>query len=181
MNQNSKIIHLPANSRGLIIDGPSFAAKPFECAGANYAALFAVCNRLFKHGVPFLCMLDRSTLNTHAKKDWAFLAHSFIAFFPWFYRNPAGTNIAIEIWRASLCQNAAILSARLPLIAGQPDPLNFKANGDFLVLPGYGVHVEVPHSIEAAAGELRHSLLSDETRRKKHIIWANQRAELEAA
>jgi hypothetical protein len=181
MNQESKIIHLPANSRGLIIDAACFAAEPFECAEANYAALFAVCNKLFKHGVPFLCMLDRSTLNTHAKKDWSFFAQSFIAFFPWFHRNLAGTEMSGEIRRASISLNANIVSARLPLTVGQPAPLNFKANHDVLVLPGYKIHVEVPQSLEAAAEELRQSFLSDERRRKKHIIWANQQLDLEAA
>jgi hypothetical protein len=182
MKPNQNIIPLASSApRGVIIDAASFAAKPFQCAEANYAALFALCGRLLNQSVPFMAMFDRKTLKAQADQRWSVHAARLMAFYPyWFHRNLAGANIVDEISGLSISLNATIISARLPLVAGQPPALSFQLHRDLLVLPALGVRLGVHQSLESSVEKLRHCLQYD-NRYEKHLVWSNQQPDLEAA
>lgn len=183
MITDSNTIHLPANSRGVIIDAASFAAKPFQSPEANCAALFAVCRKLVNRDVPVMAVFDRKTLNVQAQanKRWAVLVSRFMRFYPhWFHRNLAGADVVDEIRRASVSLNATIISARLPLVYGQRPALRLEPHGNAYRLPSSDIRIDAHHELESAAQKLRRCLQYD-NRYLRHLVWANQQAEQEAA
>lgn len=154
----------------LIIDAASYCSRPYPSPEANYTAVLAVCAKLLKRGITFMCFLDPTILGAYATERWSLRLHHFSTAFPfWFFPALKGADIIEEIKRASISLNSRVVSARLPLVhAGSTA---FEIDNGTMWLRAINLRVGLGQPFEVVTDQVKQRLLHED-RYKHHIVAA---------